>query len=62
MNTHTLALPPLAVLHQDQNGSWLATCLGCPGHTPPRHVADQAIADAHRHWQVWHSTREDRTP
>ena len=60
VNTPTMALPPLAVLHQDRKGSWLATCLGCPGHTLPRRVADQAVADAHDHWQVWHSTKEER--
>ena len=37
-----------------------AKCLACPMTIESRPTVEQAVQDAHDHWQVWHSTKEER--
>lgn len=55
----TVGLPPLAEIRETYGG-WAAVCLGCPMTVTTRPTVEQAVQDAHDHWQVWHSTKEER--
>ena len=54
-----MALPPFAQI-QEAPGGWAAKCLACPMTIESRPTVEQAVQDAHDHWQVWHSTKEER--
>ena len=55
----TTELPPLAEIRETADG-WAVSCLACPMTVEPRPTVEQAVQDAHDHWQVWHSTKEER--
>ena len=39
---------------------WAVSCLACPMTVEPRPTVEQAVQDSRDHWQVWHSTKEER--
>ena len=55
----TTELPPLAEIRETADG-WAVSCLACPMTVEPRPTVEQAVPDSRDHWQVWHSTKEER--